>query len=251
MLLRIRVPKNWLFKRRASMPVDVDEVKCPQCNYTIQPDDKFCGHCHAVILRRYCQPCRKLVPDHTDLCPYCGASAKEKRKHRDWVSVTNIAMVSSLFLATTILLWPEQKADQKTSIQQSNRTTVTSAPKSGKDAGEANKQEQAISVAQVSPEKNPETGVRLNLKGHSLIQQGRYHEAVSLLSQSIRSFPEGTNMIEYFFAQYNLGHSLRKIGKSEEAIPYLERCVAYDRQNQMFQRELAAARRDLLRKENY
>ena len=248
MLLRIRLPKNWLFKRRASVPVVADEVKCPECNYRIKPDDKFCSHCHAVILRRYCQPCRRLVPDHTELCPYCGASAKEKRKHRDWVNVTNIAMVSSLFLATIILLWPDSKTDPKISTQQSNVPNVTSSPKAGKIGGEA-KYEPA--VGQVKPEKNPEAGVRLNLKGHSLIQQGRYHEAVTLLSQAIRSFPEGSNMIEYFFAQYNLGHSLRKIGKSEEAIPYLERCVAYDRRNQMFQRELAAARRDLLRKENY
>jgi RNA polymerase subunit RPABC4/transcription elongation factor Spt4 len=249
-LLRIRLPKFWLIKERA-IRVEPDEVKCPECNYIIQPDDKFCGHCHAVILRRYCQPCKRLVPDHTELCPYCGASSKEKRKRRNFMPLTNIAMIGVLLLVT-ILFWPDASPDQKSPAQQSSGATVTSAPRPGVQIASTTKKSEAVKpVVETVPEKNPQAGIRLNLKGHSLIQQGRYHEAVSFLYQSIKSFPEGSNMIEYFFAQYNLGHSLRKIGKSEEAIPYLERCVAYDRQNQMFKNELAAARRDLLRKENY
>jgi RNA polymerase subunit RPABC4/transcription elongation factor Spt4/predicted Zn-dependent protease len=249
-LLRIRLPKNWLIKGR-EIRVVADEVKCPECNYIIKPDDKFCGHCHAVILRRYCQPCKRLVPDHTEFCPYCHASAKEKRKTRNLMPLTNIAMVGVLLLVT-ILFWPDPTPEQKSPAQQSNRPSVTTTPRPGVQiASTTNKSEAVKPVVEAVPEKNPQTGIRLNLKGHSMIQQGRYHEAVSLLYQSIKSFPEGSNMIEYFFAQYNLGHSLRKIGKSEEAIPYLERCVAYDRQNQMFKNELAAARRDVQRKENY
>jgi len=97
----------------------------------------------------------------------------------------------------------------------------------------------------VKTAKNVEEGARLNLQGHALIQQGRYQEAVSTLHQAVETFPDNTEDIEYVFAQYNLAHSLRKIGKSEEAIPYLKRCIAYDRHNQMFQKELQAAQRDL------
>jgi hypothetical protein len=70
---------------------------------------------------------------------------------------------------------------------------------------------------------------------------------VSTLHQAIETFPDNAENIEYVFAQYNLAHSLRKIGKSEEAIPYLKRCIAYDSHNVMFQKELQAAQRDLSR----
>jgi tetratricopeptide (TPR) repeat protein len=216
LLVRIKLPKGWLIKRRSvPPPMDTKELKCLQCDYKIAADSKFCPKCRVVILRRYCQSCKRLVPDHTQFCPYCSASSKDKRKQRDLKYPTNIAMIVGL-IVLTVVLWPKEK-------QTEIRKHLT----------------------------DPAAGVRLNLKGHSLIQQGRYHEAVSLLYQAIKSFPEDSNMMEYFFAQYNLGHSLRRIGKSEEAIPYLERCVAYDRHNQKFIRELEAARRDLQRKENY
>jgi tetratricopeptide (TPR) repeat protein len=103
---------------------------------------------------------------------------------------------------------------------------------------------------QVTNEVDFSAGVQLNLKGHSLIKQGRYQEAITFLQRAVNSFPQGSTKIDYFFAQYNLGHSLRRVGKSKEAIPYLERCVAYDRNNQMFVQELEAARRDISRKQN-
>jgi tetratricopeptide (TPR) repeat protein len=181
-----------------------------------------------------------LVPDHTQFCPYCSASAKEKRKTRDLKYPTNIAMVVALIILT-IMLWPKEK-----------QTETPKHPNIATNSTAQTEIKQTVTTSNLTePAKDPAAGVLLNLKGHSLIQQGRYHEAVSMLYQSIKSFPEGSNMMEYFFAQYNLGHSLRKIGKSEEAIPYLERCVAYDRHNQKFVRELEAARRDLQRKENY
>jgi tetratricopeptide (TPR) repeat protein len=156
----------------------------------------------------------------------------------------NIAMIGGL-VALIVLLWPREKTDPIETTKPS--TIATNSSPTGAVKNQSTNSE--IGKSQ-NVSKDPATGVRLNLKGHSLIQQGRYHEAVSLLYLAIKSFPEGSNKIEYFFAQYNLGHSLRKIGKTEEAIPYLERCVAYDNQNQMFLRELEAARRDLVRK-NY
>ena len=66
----------------------------------------------------------RLVPDHTDLCPYCGASAKEKRKHRDLGVSHNIAMICSLFLATCSSLAGAESGSEKINSKQSNMATT-------------------------------------------------------------------------------------------------------------------------------
>jgi RNA polymerase subunit RPABC4/transcription elongation factor Spt4 len=225
-------------------------VLCRECRGRILPDDKFCRHCDAVILRRYCPSCRKLVPDHTLICPYCGASAGEKPKARILQYPMNVAaMILILFVASLYFLWPDEKSNQ---VKSPAPPKIVEQPKVAQ-APIAKPQPQPKSevpvqkAVAVNATKNIEKGARLNLQGHALIKQGRYKEAVSTLHQAVETFPANTETIDYVFAQYNLAHSLRKIGKSEEAIPYLKRCIAYDSHNRMFQKELQAAQRDMSR----
>jgi Tetratricopeptide repeat/Double zinc ribbon len=236
--------------RRQTLPAENIAVLCRECHGRIQPEDKFCNHCDAVILRRYCAGCRKLVPDHALMCPYCGASAGEKPKVGILQYPMNVAtMILILFVASLYLLWPsDKKTNQVKSPAQQNikAPEVAQIPVVKKEVKPA----ATVSVkkaAVVKVAKDVEKGARLNLEGHALIQQGKYQEAVSTLHQAVETFPENTETIDYVFAQYNLAHSLRKVGKSEEAIPYLKRCLAYDSHNQMFQKELQAAQRDLSR----
>lgn len=250
MLLRIKVQKGLFRSDRASRSHNIDVV-CQECHGRIPPDEKFCPYCHVVILRRYCPGCRKLVPDHILICPYCGSSAGDKPKARILQYPMNVAaMILVLFIVTLYFLWPDQKSDQvKSPRSAADHRKVSISSTQPKQVNKITSKPQESATINVS--KNVEKGARLNLEGHALIKQGRYREAVSLLNQAVETFPEDTNIIDYVFAQYNLAHSLRKIGKSEEAIPYLQRCIAYDSQNQMFQRELQAARRDVTRNENY
>jgi tetratricopeptide (TPR) repeat protein len=163
-----------------------------------------------------------------------------------------------LSFGALLFLWLNQKPQQETSSSRIREPDKVAAP-----APAVASPQQPVRTAekktttpdlqksvQISEDKNIQKGAVLNLKGHKLIKQGRYKEAVPLLYKAVETFPEDTKTIDYVFAQYNLAHSLRKIGKSDEAIPYLERCVAYDRHNPMFQHELQAARRDLSR-DNY
>jgi Flp pilus assembly protein TadD len=90
---------------------------------------------------------------------------------------------------------------------------------------------------------NPAEGSRLNLVGHKLLKQGRYDDAINVLRRAVRSFPENSQDPSYIFAMYNLGHSLRRTGKVNEAIPLLMQCVQMDSRNPMFHDELQAARR--------
>lgn len=237
--------------RRQTLPTQNIVVLCRECGGRIEPEDKFCAHCDAVILRRYCPACRKLVPDHTLMCPYCGASAGEKPKSGILQYPMNVAIIIVILFGVSLyFLWPsEQKTNQvKSSAQKLEAPKIAQAPVVAKKEV---KPAPSVPVAKKTPVvkvgKNVQEGARLNLQGHALIQQGRYQEAVSTLHQAVETFPDNTENIEYVFAQYNLAHSLRKIGKSEEAIPYLKRCLAYDSHNQMFQKELQAAQRDLSR----
>ena len=86
------------------------------------------------------------------------------------------------------------------------------------------------------------TGAQLNDEGYSLIQQGRYSEAIPMLRKAAASFSQGTTDINYAYALFNLGHALRMAGHPEDAIPILEQRLDIPDQTQTVQAELDAAR---------
>jgi eukaryotic-like serine/threonine-protein kinase len=87
------------------------------------------------------------------------------------------------------------------------------------------------------------SGKALNDQGYSLIQQGRYSEAVPILERAVHAFPSGTSDINYQYALFNLGHALRLAGRPAEAIAILEQRLRYPDQRAQVQAELDAARR--------
>jgi serine/threonine-protein kinase len=113
-------------------------------------------------------------------------------------------------------------------------------------SGEAEGSQAATEGAAPAPapaeEADPATGAALNDQGFALIQEGRYDEAIPVLEQAVRSFPEGTGDLDYAYALYNLGNALRLAGRPEEAIPVLERRLEIPDQTETVQRELDLAR---------
>jgi eukaryotic-like serine/threonine-protein kinase len=93
-----------------------------------------------------------------------------------------------------------------------------------------------------------ETGVSdpaaLNDLGFSLINEGRYEEAIPILQRAVNAFPEGSREPTYAYALFNLGHALRLAGRPEEAIPVLEQRLEIPNQTEEVQRELEAAYAD-------
>jgi eukaryotic-like serine/threonine-protein kinase len=85
-------------------------------------------------------------------------------------------------------------------------------------------------------------GAQLNDEGYSLIQQGRYAEAIPVLRRAVASFSQGTTDLNFAYALFNLGHALRMAGHPEEAIPILEQRLEIPNQTQTVQTELDAAR---------
>jgi hypothetical protein len=98
-------------------------------------------------------------------------------------------------------------------------------------------------VLELNDKQRIRRGRYLNSKGFSLIKEGRPSEAIPLLEQAIRSFPQGTEDVTYAYALFNLGVAYRMAGRPDIAIPILEERIKIDNQREVVQRELTVARR--------
>jgi eukaryotic-like serine/threonine-protein kinase len=89
---------------------------------------------------------------------------------------------------------------------------------------------------------DPARGAALNDQGFALMSGGDYAGAVPVLQQAVASFPQDSQDINYAYALYNLGKSLNRAGRPDEAIPYLEKRLTWPDQRETVQSELDDAR---------
>jgi predicted Ser/Thr protein kinase len=118
-------------------------------------------------------------------------------------------------------------------------------------AGEGESDEAAAvsespTVAVPSPEGgDPALGSALNQEGFELIQAGSPEAAVPILERAVRSFPAGTEEVEYAYALFNLGDALLRSGRPEAAIPVLEQRLQIPDQTETVEHELQTAREEV------
>jgi eukaryotic-like serine/threonine-protein kinase len=91
---------------------------------------------------------------------------------------------------------------------------------------------------------DPARGAELNSQGFELMNQGDYDGAIPVLQQAVRSFPPGTSDLNYAYALFNLGKSLRLAGRPDEAIPILEQRLKIPNQRGTVKKELELAKRE-------
>jgi eukaryotic-like serine/threonine-protein kinase len=89
---------------------------------------------------------------------------------------------------------------------------------------------------------DPARGAALNDDAFVRIRQGDYAGAVPILQEAVKLFPPDSTDIHYAYTLYNLGKSLRQVGRPSEAIPYLEKRLQWSDQTETVQRELDLAR---------
>ena len=85
---------------------------------------------------------------------------------------------------------------------------------------------------------------RAERPGLQLMNSGDYEGAIPVLQEAVDSFPPGTGNINYAYALFNLGKSLRLAGRPDEAIPILEQRLKIENQTEAVQAELDQAKRD-------
>src|SRR5215204_3103280 len=89
---------------------------------------------------------------------------------------------------------------------------------------------------------DPARGSALNDEAFVLMKQGDYAAAVPKLQEAVKLFPPESTDIHYAYTLFNLGKSLRSVGRPDEAIPYLEQRLRWKDQTATVQQELDLAR---------
>jgi tetratricopeptide (TPR) repeat protein len=110
-------------------------------------------------------------------------------------------------------------------------------PKQDQPAAPAPAEEQSDSGSY-----DPARGAALNKEGFDLMNAGDYDAAISTLQEAVDSFPPGTTDLNYAYALFNLGKSLRLAGRYDEAIQVLEQRMKINNQKDTVKRELELAK---------
>jgi tetratricopeptide (TPR) repeat protein/predicted Ser/Thr protein kinase len=129
----------------------------------------------------------------------------------------------------------EPKADN--APEADNAPKANNAPKEDTPAAPAPAEEPASTGSY-----DPTRGAALNDEGFILMNRGDYDGAIAKLQEAVDSFPPGTDDLNYAYALFNLGKSLRLAGRPDEAIPILEQRLQIPNQTDTVQRELDLAK---------
>jgi tetratricopeptide (TPR) repeat protein len=98
---------------------------------------------------------------------------------------------------------------------------------------------------------SPVLATELEARGHGLLGNGRYGDAVPVLKRAVLATgkrlraclePTSSSCLTYAYALYDLGRALRLSGKPGAAVPILERRLEIDNQRPTVEAELQLAR---------
>ena len=120
-------------------------------------------------------------------------------------------------------------------------TTEERQPAPEEEQAPAEEEQPAAEEEAPAAGKNPDAGAQTHLEGHQALLSGDYERAIELQRQAIQAL-EGSNRPEYWYAHYDLGVALRKAGRPDEAIPYLEKRLQYPENRGTVKAELRRAR---------
>jgi eukaryotic-like serine/threonine-protein kinase len=130
---------------------------------------------------------------------------------------------------------PEPKKDQPNK----DEPKAEKAPEEDTPAAPAPQEEQSSSGTY-----DPARGAALNQEGFDLMNAGNYDAAIPKLQEAVDSFPPDTTDLNYAYALFNLGKSLRLAGRPDEAIPILEQRLQIPNQTETVKAELEQAKKD-------
>ena len=101
---------------------------------------------------------------------------------------------------------------------------------------------------------SPALATELEAQGHSLLEAGRYGDAVPVLKRAVLATgetlgaclePANSTCLTYAYALYDLGRAERLNGEPQAAVPILERRLQIDNQRSTVGAELQLARQGI------
>jgi RNA polymerase subunit RPABC4/transcription elongation factor Spt4/tetratricopeptide (TPR) repeat protein len=244
---------------------------CLQCNGGITADQLICSHCHGPIIRRYCSRCERLIPDHAELCPFCGAGREQKRSLRRILRLAASLTAAAGILILVVLYLPGKSSnDMPVKQQKSSMLPVLSekapAPAFTRPESDLTLASPPIGLDDLAPSSNIveaiparveekpvnaselmqrgarlKAGRKLNDLGNLYIRKRRFKEAAMVLKEAVKAFPPETRDVTYGESLYHLGYSLRMSGKPAEAIPILKLALNFPLYSSKVEKELKTA----------
>ena len=181
------------------------------------------------------------------------ARVRSSGRRRPGAGAIVLALIFIALAVATIAGAVLSGGDDDGSSPSADRTPAESAqpdkakkeePKAKKKPKEEPKAEPAAPAPAEEPPATGDgsTGADLNAQGFELMNQGRYDEAVPVLQRAVDSFEPGTSDLNYAYALFNLGKSLRLAGRPDEAIPVLEERLKIPNQTETVKQELKLAK---------
>jgi eukaryotic-like serine/threonine-protein kinase len=153
-----------------------------------------------------------------------------------------LALLAAVAVIAVVVLSGSDKGGRRTAgSPQAKAKQAKSQPQKSSEAASPPATE-APAATPTASGADPARGASLNEQGYALIQEGEYEAAVPVLEEAVRSFPEGTEDLNYAYALFNLGNALRLSGRPEEAIPVLEQRLQIPNQTEAVEQELETAR---------
>jgi serine/threonine protein kinase len=185
------------------------------------------------------QPTERLrsTPTRPRLQPSAPHRRPESRAPQPWGRAAGIAAGLAILAIAFLLIsnGAEQPSDGR------NDASVAASGRAETSPSTADETEASESVPEPAGD-DAALASTLNEEGFAMIEAGDYEGAVPVLEEAIRTFPPGTDDLNYAYALFNLGNALRLSGRPEEAIPVLEQRLEIPNQTEAVRSELAAAR---------
>jgi len=180
------------------------------------------------------------------------AGGQRHGRGRSSVGAIALAAVFALAIATIAGAVLSGGDDEGSPPSGADRTPAEPAQpaKPGKKEPKAKKEPKEKAPAAPAPEEeqadsgsyDAARGAALNSEGFNLMNAGDYEGAVAKLQEAVDSFPPGSDDINYAYALFNLGKSLRLAGRPDEAIPILEQRLEIPNQTDTVNEELELAK---------
>jgi serine/threonine-protein kinase len=175
--------------------------------------------------------------------------ARPERRRRSWGPVLAAAAVIGLLAGVVIAAVIGSGGDSKPTAAKTQAKRTTTARKqpaqtATQPAAQTTTQPAQPAATQPAPASSSSSDPSaLQAKGHALIGQGKYDEAITTLQQATKDCPVSkTDPCAY--ALYDLGHALRLAGRPDQAIPVLEQRMQNPNQSGVVQAELDKARQE-------
>jgi serine/threonine-protein kinase len=171
------------------------------------------------------------------------APAAAPRRRRSWGPVLIAALVVGLLAGGVIAALIGGGGGNGATTTAAKRKTPTTTQKAAAPAAASTKTATQPAAAQPTQTQAAQTtdASTLEQRGHALVTQGNYDQAIPMLTQAAKDCPV-SRTDPCAFALYDLGHALRLAGRPAEAVPVLQKRLQNPNQLGVVQAELDKAR---------